>query len=315
MFVPLLQVLRARWFHVVIGAAIALHGAACGRKPTAGETSHDLNSAWEQYGYGAYDAALAQFRALAAQTPEADSRHHQALFGEATVWAWRRPGQDPARAERLYRRIMELAPGSDLAGWSALAMARMAWLVPVGQTPDQARVLELLRSAATTFRGQLPGDEALVTEQVIRVSEFDSAEARAVTAALETFLSERPGSPYRAAACGVLSAAARVLDRPRDRLRWEMAAMAEREKMARAIWELDRQGPFVFNDPGALFKIAMIAEFEVGDFAVARDFYTRFLEANPTEKRRFFAEQALERMKSTEDEIRRELVGLVPPGQ
>ncbi len=63
--------------------------------------------------------------------------------------------------------------------------------------------------------------------------------------------------------------------------------------------ELDPTNPRQENSY-AYWSIATIAEFEVGDFETAREFYRRLMDEYPRDPRRFGAEQALERMAQQE---------------
>jgi len=287
----------------------------CNRPAAESAQAAELDEAWNQYGYGAYDASLRAFKNFAVSVPTSDPRHTAALFGQATVWNWRRPGEDRVRAGEIYERIRRDFPRSDFAAWSALALARAAWLVPVGQTPDRGKVASLFDNVIANYPGSQAAEEATISLQAMRVESFDTQQAAGARDALQAFVRTDPGSIFLGAAYSVLSEAERVLGNPEARLRAEIAAYKAREHLARTIWEKNLRGPFLFNDPSALFKIAKIAEFDVGDFPTAQDYYQRFLHDNPTEKRRFFAEESLSRMQRTEDSIRKELLNVVPQGQ
>ncbi|HPY62737.1 MAG TPA: hypothetical protein PLJ22_06290, partial [Kiritimatiellia bacterium] len=59
----------------------------------------------------------------------------------------------------------------------------------------------------------------------------------------------------------------------------------------------------------AYWNLATIAEFEVGDFDLARHYYNKLLEAYPTDIRVYGCKQALARMDALEAQIRAEEEG------
>ena len=68
--------------------------------------------------------------------------------------------------------------------------------------------------------------------------------------------------------------------------------------------ELDPTNPY--SDNAALYwEIATIAEFEAGDFAVARKYYKGLVDEYPQDQRRWGARLALERLDAVEAKLRK----------
>ncbi len=252
-----------------------------------------IREGWRQYEFGEYQQAARAFESARQATAETDPAHRQALYGLATTWNLRTPlaEQDQPLARSLYQRVIELAPNSDLAAWSLLGLARMEHLVPVGQEPDYDRVRAAYRAVVERFPDHLAGDEAFIYLQATYVATLNRQDAREAAAALAAFIRAKPDSGFVSAAHGLLAACHETLQQQEKRL----AAAVRSFETA----ELDPTNPRQENSY-AYWSIATIAEFEVGDFETAREFYRRLMDEYPRDPRRFGAEQALERMAQQE---------------
>lgn len=304
--------MRARLRTVLRGMAVALLLGGCEHELPPGEARLALAEGWRQYSAGGFEGAIAAFKQATKASPPNSEQQLQALYGEATVWDLRRPGEDPARAAEMYRKVIAAGPQSDFAGWSLLALARMQELVPVGQEPQREAARAGYQRVIDSYPAQLAAEEAFIYQQVDRLRSFDSADARTALPALEGWVAAHPQARFAAAAHQLLAECHRMLGQPDERVAEEIAALELREATARALWKKKNGNLDHFVDPttaGAVFKIARLAEFEAGDFALARQYYRRFLDENPTEKRSFMARQSLERMDRTGAELR----GTPPP--
>ena len=102
--------------------------------------------------------------------------------------------------------------------------------------------------------------------------------------------------------CSLLANCYTTLDEPEKRLAIEIRALTR--------MELDPQNPF--NDLAwAYWNIATIAEFEVGDFDVAREYYHKLIDEYPTDIRKYGSKLALKRMDDLEARMRAD-VGVTP---
>ena len=72
--------------------------------------------------------------------------------------------------------------------------------------------------------------------------------------------------------------------------------------------ERDPRNPF-YDMAWRYWLLATTAEFEAGDFAVAREFYQKLLDEYPQDVRCYGAQQGLKRMDEMEARIRDELRG------
>ena len=273
--------------------------AGCGAGRGGGSAGERLARGWYLYRLGEFNLALKDFEAAAQGAEPGSSNHLGALYAQATTWSLRRPDEDSARAERLYRAVIALAPTNDLAAWSWLALARMKASPVGGESPALPPQVAAYQEVIDRFPFHPAGEEAFLHQQAARLEQPDAARTREVLAALETFLRTHPQSPWRSAAHGLVGHCCAVLG-VKDR-RLEAAFEAWRTA------EIDPSSPPSSRDlSGFYWQVATLAEFETGDFAMAREYYRKFIAEYPREQRVFVAKQELKRMDELEDRIGRE---------
>jgi tetratricopeptide (TPR) repeat protein len=277
---------------MLAGLVLALSG--CAKKVAETRPSDAVAQAWQDYKLGEFDRAAAAFERVAEATAATDGLHAQALYGAACVWHLRRPGEDAQKAEKLFKRVIEAAPGHDLAAWSRLALARMKHLVPVGEDPDMQAVRAAYGDVIARHPEHLAAREAFLYLQSTLVATLEEAPTRQAVQALEEFV-RGPRPEFVAPAWSLLAVAYTTLGRQEERLRAEIRALE--------TTEVDPGNPFT-EFAWAYWNIATIAEFEVGDFDLARRYYGRLLAEYPRDIRVFGARQALGRMDALEAKLR-----------
>ncbi len=290
-----------RWIAMAVAAAALAFCAGCGarRGDGGGLAGERLTRGWERYRLGESSLALKDFEAAAQGTEPGSSNHLAALYAQATTWNLRRPDEDKALAERLYREVIALAPTNDLAAWSWLALARMKAMPVGGGVPPLQQQVEAYQEVIDRFTFHPAGEEAFLHQQAARLEQPDEARTRMVLAALETFLRSHPQSPWRSGAYGLVGHCCAVLGLKDRRLE----SVFEAWRTA----ELDPASPPSTRDMSLFYwQVATLAEFETGDFALAREYYRKFITEYPREQRVFVAKQELKRMDELEAEIRRQ---------
>ena len=256
--------------------------------------------AWNNYRLGEVKRAITTFEMILKSTDDTDENHLQALYGLATVWNLRRPDENPKLATEYYNTLIERAPDHELAAWSALAIARMKHLVPVGKDPDYDDVRATYRDIVSRYPGHVAADEAFLYLQTTYVMNMKPADAQLALDALETFIQEHPKSAFVSAAYSLISVCCETLGQPEKRLAVELKAFETAE--------IDPTNPFQDN-AWRYWMLATLAEFDAGDFNTARKFYERLIEEYPTDIKVYSCEQALERMERIENQIRAKLKG------
>ena len=257
-----------------------------------------IESGWDDYRLGEFKRAIRKFETAVSKTPEGSDQHLQALYGLATIWNLRRPGEDPEEAARLYHRLIDLSPDHDLAAWSMLALARLKHLVPVGQDPDYEEVRQAYQEVIDRFPFHLAGEEAFVYKQATYIQTLEPEDSRRVVEAVEHFIETHPDSGFMSTAYSLLANCYHILDMQEKRL-WAVIESLERK-------EVDPTNPYSDN-AWPYWDIATIAEFEVGDFTTARKYYQKLIDEYPTDMRKYPCKLALKRMDELETKIRAEL--------
>ena len=282
---------------LLFALAIAAVLASCGRREAAMAPAAAIESGWNEYRLGEFDRAVMRFDEAAAATDPASEEHLQALYGLAATWSLRLPAQDQdrAKAEELYRKILETNPKSAVAPWADLALARLKHLVPVGEDADYGIVRPAYQHIIDTYPGHLVAREAFIYLMGTKVATLQSNELREAITQLRAFVSQTNDRSFFMPAYSLMAVSHHQLGEQQERLDVEVASLS--------ATEIDPENPY--NEfAWQYWNIATIAEFELGDFATARTYYRRLLDEYPRDRRVYGAKQALKRMDEVEARFR-----------
>lgn len=281
----------------LLAGLLACGLSACGKKAQqAGDAAALIGEGWTAYRLSEFQNAALAFDAARASADRGSDAWAMATYGLATTWDLRRPGEDPARATELYKEILAAAPASPMIPWTELALARQQHLVPVGQDPDYAAVNAAYQHIMEKFPGHLAAKEAFLYLQSIQLAKLEPASTRAAAEKLQEFAT-REKKEFLSPAWSLLAVAYNTLNQQEQCL--------HAEKTSFETTEVDPSDPYI-EFAWAYWNLATIAEFEVGDFALARTYYNLLLEKYPTDIRVYGCKQALERMDALEAKIRAE---------
>lgn len=284
-------------FRFVFLLALLCAGAltGCGRKSgAAADPSAALAEGWQNFRLSEYDLAKQDFSAALAGAEKGSDEYLQATFGLANVWNLRRPGEDPARAKKLYEQIIKEAPDHDLAAWSTLALVRMQHVVPVGQDPDYAAVQAGYQALIKRYPEHLAAKEAAIYQNAILIATLETNQLWQAASNLTAYI-ESGAKEFRAPAWSLLAVSYQSLGLQHERLNAEIESFKN--------VEIDPANPF--NEYAwAYWNIATIAEFEVGNFDLARQYYKQLIKEYPADIRVFPSKEALARMDRVEEELR-----------
>ena len=275
---------------------------ACSPAKPARQSGDLVAAGWEYYRLGEFDQAVRTFQQAATDA----ATRVPALFGEAQTWHLRRPDPDLEKAAALYRQVAELAPQSEYAAWSSLALAWIKIATTTSKTLDIPTATQAFEAVLARFPNQPAGQEGFLSLQAVKLHQTGPAIWREVLVALDQFLQQHPQTTYASAAHLLRAHCYRMLAEPVN----ELAAV----RQAWQVEEVDPENP-KRNPVGTYWRIATLAEFDVGDFTIAREYYRRLIAEYPTEQRVFLAKQELRHMDEIEAQIRRELTGQKGGGQ
>jgi tetratricopeptide (TPR) repeat protein len=268
---------------------------ACGLKPTTSVPDREIREGWRQYRLSEFNAALRSFEAVRANQPPGSEYYLQALYGEASCWNHRRDGRDIAKAVAGYRAVIREAPQSPLAAWCALDIVRTRHLGPADQPVDYEQLVRDYADVYQRYPNTPAGEEAFLYETTLSLPAADPERVRKILDSVFAFLSSHPKTPYLSQFYGVIAECYRKIDEQDQRLLYMVKALEARE--------VDPSNP---NDDRstAYWNIAYAAEFDAGDFALAREYYNRLLTEYPQDVRVFGVRKALERMDAVEAALR-----------
>lgn len=264
---------------VVLAVAVVGLVAGCGGSHQSPQES--VEQGWEHFRTGNFDSATIAFeRAISAVD---QVQRPAALYALGMTCGLRRPSPETDRATRLFEQVIREYPHSEWAGWSQLALARQVELQIAAHPVDRAAVSQAYQVVIDRFPGHPAADEALVYQQANLIATLDQDDARAAATTLHAFLQRSSASPLASMAHTLLAECFATLNDPQAQLREKVNALncvdllrSSEEDASTAYW-----------------TIATQAQYEVGDAALARAYYRKFIEAYSADARCFAAEQAL----------------------
>ena len=285
---------------LLLAGLLASGLSACGKKAAqTGDAAALIGEGWTKYRLNEFQDAQLAFESARASAERGSDAWAMATYGLATTWDLRRPGEDPKLAAKLYQEIIDTTANSPMIPWTELALARQKHLVPVGQDPDYAAVNAAYQHILEKYPGHLAAKEAFLYLQSIQLAQLNPNTSREAEKKLLDFIAN--GKPeFLSPAWSLLTVAYVTLNEQEKRLQAELKSLD--------LTEVDPSDPFI-EFGGRYWNIATIAEFEVGDFDLARKYYNLLLEKYPTDRLGYGCKQALKRMDALEAKIRAEEEG------
>jgi tetratricopeptide (TPR) repeat protein len=273
----------------------------CTEAPEKREPAARVIAGWDNYRLGEFSLALKDFLEASATAPRGSDVCLAALYGEATLWHLRRPGEDLEKAAQLYNQVIALAPTHHLAAWSLLGLARLTAVPVDGEAPALDPQVVAYQKVVDRFPFHPAGEEAFLLQQAAKLGTRDKNMISEAMVAIQQFVKTHPQSPWRSAAYGLIVHCCTVLGLDDQRL--DAAVHAWKTS------EIDPANPLQ-DRSGVYWQIATLAEFSLGDFSMARDYYRKLIAEYPTEQKVFLAKQELKRMDALEARLKSE--GVAP---
>jgi tetratricopeptide (TPR) repeat protein len=183
-----------------------------------------------------------------------------------------------------------------MAAWAALAIARDEALPVRSDEPvDAAAARAGYTHVMETYPGTAAAEEAFLyrTELLIRSRSPD--DARHAISELTDYLRDHPASHETSTLQALLSKACETGQDYPGALRAAIASVDVRQT--------DPANPRQ-NNILEYYRIGLMAQFDVGDFATARRYYQKFLTDYPRDQRAFTVELLLKHLDATEAALR-----------
>ena len=287
-------------FRSKIGPTLALCGLGLYLTSCAPEINHKnprdlLTEAWQDYRLGDFDRANNLFQRVEGSSSETQPEYAESLLGQASIWNTRQDERDPARADALYAKIEQLDPRGPIGAWAMLDRVRVGHLRRADETLDYQALARSYRQVRERYPGSAAGDEGYL--QALALEEINASPSQAISLLNEykTFLTKHPQSVYRGPIHAAMARLFGKLGQPQKKLAELVASLEFRE--------IDRGNPnelLVWN----YWEIAVAAEFDAGNFPVARAYYQKIIQEYPSDLLVFRCRQALKRMDFVEGELR-----------
>jgi outer membrane protein assembly factor BamD (BamD/ComL family) len=272
--------------------ALLLAVAGAGDAP-ANNFSLRLDNAWTAFSLEEFKTARDGFSALLDEAAGGSEEQLSAMFGLATTFAQQRPEPDLPRARELFEKLAK-SSNQEFSAWSLLAMARLEHVVPVGKDPDYPKLSAAYQRVIDRFPSHPASEEAFIFLESTLVATLDPAKASTALKNLDRFVATHPSSKFSSAAHALMAECRQTLKQPDQRLAEEIAALD--------TVEVDPAAPYA-DKAYSYWKIASIAEFEVGDLETARKYYRLLIQEYPTDQRLYGAKAALQRMTELETKL------------
>ena len=292
-----MRIRGAVWMSLV---CIALAG--CAEKRAAKTAEEWLREGWGNFRLEEFDEAEGDFSAALAElkratTAENDGRRINAIYGMGMVASLGRHGGETERAREYFEQVMALddpAKGGngEMAAWAMLAMVREKYLPARSDgTPDNAAAQAGYAQVMARYPGRAAAEEAFLDHAELLVQSFGEEDARRTVEEVTAYLKAHPRTRVASGLYALVSKAHEVLHEYPEALTAAIASLDAKEK--------DPANPSE-NNILELYRIGMMAQFDVGDFATARKYYQRFLAEYPRDQRAFNVRLLLANMDAAE---------------
>jgi hypothetical protein len=261
----------------------------------AADEAARLAEGWRLYRFAEFKAAVAEFEGVLEVSQPGSDAHARALYGLACCWSFRQDARSVAKGAQYFEELLDRAPGHELAPWAALDKVRARYLGKVDAIKENAAEMAAYRQVWERYPATTAGQEAFIFQGQQALARDGAAAAERVLAETRELVAAYPRTAYLPQANSLMANCCRLLDRQEERLHYMIQASETRE--------LDLLNPNA-NKAGSFWAIAYAAEFEAGNFTVARTYYGKLIQEYPKDLRIFAAREALKRMDAVEAALR-----------
>jgi tetratricopeptide (TPR) repeat protein len=281
------------WVALLVSVAVLIIFFA-GKRAHLENPGREIENAWFQFRMGEYKQAEKIFDRVIESVPLDSELRFKAMYGlGCTLWL-KLPSSDEASAKKIFKEIIRIAPESEYTPWSMLALTRLLHIVSSDQTPDYPRLRKDYEALYKKFPNHIAAHEAFVYMIGTYIAACTNKDAEIAKTKLNEFIENHPDSFFISSAWGLYAKACETLGLKEEMLSAKIMSL---EKL-----ESDPTNPKM-EKSNAYWEIAVIAEFECGDFDTARKYYGMLIQDYHRDRRNFPAMQAIERMNSIEEKI------------
>jgi len=198
-----------------------------------------IAAGWVEFRMGEYKRAAQMFGEVARGTDVDETSRLRALYGLGCTHWQKLPASDKPQARRIFAEIQALAPTSEYAAWSELALIRMDHLVPAGEKPDYPAIRQRYQALYERFPETMPGHEGFIYLAGTHIASLERGDLEAAIALLDQFIARHPDSPFISSAWFLRGRAAEFLGRAEEMLEAKIRSLE--------TVELDPSNPHMEN--------------------------------------------------------------------
>lgn len=269
--------------------------AWCDEAPDADAAGKALKQAWEHYKQRDFTRATKEFEALQKASPAGSKLYLQGLYGEASCWNYRQDDRDIEKARQEYELLLrEAPPSSPLVPWTAFDLVRLQHTASAEVRPDYSVLADRYGDVYTRYPGTAASAEARLYQLNLQLLALKVDPVKILGDANE-FIHSHPQSPYLSRFYGLVALCYGELHQPGQCVASLIQSLDVRE--------LDPANPNVDNAP-LYWRIAYEAQYEAGDFTLARTYYRRLLAEYPRDIRVFGVKKELSQMDEVEADLK-----------
>jgi len=314
---------RPPWGGRALLLVVLVAGLFCqgwfGRRKVGAETSDAaFEKGWVYYRLTEFNLAQTYFEA-SYDLATNDMQRIRALSSQADVWNYRNTGHDRKKAAEIYKRIIEEDTSKAWAPWAALALVRQAQWKAIDQFPDLEDpvdkdgnpvleddkpvlgLIKLYRAVMTDYPGTMAAEEAFLYLQTLRIAQLQDDVLATGVEELEEWVVANPDSKLLSRAYAMLGHGYHL---QRQGVKY-IGALAKSSEIA--LIQGQNENIPQADQSENYFKMGVAAQFDAGDFEMARKYYRMLIEEAPTDQRVFIAEQHMAQMDEYEESVREEL--------
>ncbi|MBI4975954.1 MAG: tetratricopeptide repeat protein [Spirochaetes bacterium] len=291
---------------IILIAALSITPAYAQKKRylPVNEVEQTLAQGLRTYILSDYKGAMRNFEAVINGTPAGNdasadaamrSAHCRALFGMGLVWNFL-DNPDRKKAAEYYRLAADQGGRTDEAAWALLALARLKHVVGINEEPDFPAIRAAYQNVIDAFPVHPAAEEAIIYQQETYLVSWKKDDAIIAEKALVNYVKNYPDPHHLRLAYTCLGFVYKMLDNPQKRMEVSLAHLK--------LIEGDVVNPINKDLSPAIWQIADIAEWGLGDFVTARNYYNRLIREYPLDMRVFAAKIALKRMDEMEGKKR-----------
>ena len=201
---------------------------------------------------------------------------------------------------KLFNDVAQKAPHSDWAAWSLLAIARSVQktATAVEGKPDWTATREAYQAVIDKFPDHPAGQEALMMQTGTLLVDGEKESCEKALATLQSFVEAHPSGDMAVIGLDLIAECYQNLHQPDKEVQTRIRSMELKQRQA-----VDKH----LDVSGSYWSIATRAEFELGDFGIARKYYRKLIDEYPADTRVWGAKLALERMDKLEAELKKQV--------